>query len=88
MITQQKLEIYERYNGDNDLFARIGEKKEKELMRDDWNLIENFIQDIGLINRLLASEDFIKAVNSNLQRNCDDDKTISQLQQMAVTLKM
>jgi len=88
MITQQKLEIYERYNGDNDLFARIGEKKEKELMRDDWNLIENFIQDIGLINRLLASEDFIKAVKSNLQRNCDDDKTISQLQQMAVTLKM
>jgi hypothetical protein len=83
MITRQKLEIYDRYHGDNDLFARIGEKKEKVLMREDWYIIENFIQDISLINKLLASEDFVKTVNSNLQRNCDDAQTVIQLQQMA-----
>lgn len=47
MITKEKLTVYRKYNGDLDLWARIGASKEKSIMSDDdWYLIDSLIQDV------------------------------------------
>ncbi len=44
MITEQKIKIYRKYQGDIDGIARGGRKSEKDLFEeDDWYLIDNVL---------------------------------------------
>jgi len=84
MITKNKIEIFKRFNGDIDGWARIGTSEEKSMMNDeDWFLIEGFIQDISLAKKCLASDTFIKSVNERLKENCDNDSTIQAIKELA-----
>jgi hypothetical protein len=72
MITKQKIEIYKKFHGDSDGFVRVGSKAEKELMAyDDWALIDSVLQDLELIEKGLASEDFKNQIDSKLKENFD-----------------
>ena len=82
MITKEKVEIYRRFGGDIDGWARIGTKEEKSIMSDhDWYLIENFIQDISLVRKKLASKDFARSMDERLKENCDSEATINALKE-------
>lgn len=84
MITINKIEIYKRFNGDVDGWARIGSSEEKSMMNDDdWFLIEGFIQDISLVKKCIASDTFMKSVNERLKKNCDNDATIQAITELA-----
>ena len=74
MITLEKLKIYEKYAGDDDHFARIGNHKESELFNgnSDWYEINNFKQDIHLITKNLASEKYKQKVIEKLKLICDE----------------
>jgi len=73
-ITHKKIKIFNKYDGDGDFFVRVGSESEKELFEDDsWSLIDDFLQNIELIQKGLTSEEFkIKALEQ-LKLNCDEE---------------
>ncbi len=84
MITIKKVEIYQRFNGDVDGWARVGSKEEKSIMDDeDWFLIDGFIQDIKLVKKGLASDTFMDVINERLNAKCDNEETILAIKSLA-----
>jgi hypothetical protein len=84
MITEDKLKIFERYDGNSDSWARNSSEKEKVVMTDDdWYIIESLIQDLFLVKNGLASLQFKDALNIKLKEKCDVEKTINQLKNLA-----
>ncbi len=80
MITQDKIKIYKRYNGDIDSWARNGSKKEKLVMNhDDWYIIDGLIQDFSLVKNGLTSLTFNDNLHNKLKENCDNEETIQVL---------
>lgn len=83
MITRDKLNIYKKYNGNGDAWARSGRKKERAIMEDkDWSMIERFIQDLKLIEKGLAAEVYINDVHNRMTDNCDSTETIEEIKAM------
>ncbi|UOK41626.1 MULTISPECIES: hypothetical protein [Flavobacterium] len=74
MITLEKLEIYDKYAGDEDHLARVGSEKELELFRQnlDWYEINNFKQDIYLISQHLVSEKYKETAIKRIKTLCDN----------------
>jgi len=59
MITAEQIKMYKKFKGDGDGFARAGATKDKSILGDhDWNLIDNMIQDLSLINKGLCSKNY------------------------------
>ena len=84
MITLEKLKLYDKYAGDIDHLQRVDNKYEKKLIEDDdWLLISELIQDIGLIKRKLTSENYEKTVMEKMPKYLDDRITISELEKLS-----
>lgn len=72
MITIDKIKIFDRYGGDIDGLARVGGDFEKKLFdNNDWSLIDDFYQDIELMNKRLAAQTYIDHTIAKLKYNCD-----------------
>ena len=77
MITIEKIKIFDNYGGDIDGLARVGCDYEKKLFdNNDWSLIDNFYQDIELINKRLAAKTYIEQTFANLKENCDHESFV------------
>jgi hypothetical protein len=88
MLTEEKLKIYKRYQGDIDSWARGGSKNEKLAMNEnDWHIIDDLVQDISLIVKGLASKDFEDRVKERLKESCIDQGIIKQVSKLAETNK-
>lgn len=78
-ITPDKLNVYNKYNGDIDAFAKAGLDKEKsQLTSTDWLTIEDFIQRIRLIENGMTSDDF-KATTLRELKKVSDSKVYQSL---------
>jgi len=83
MITQEKVKIYNSFQGDVDGWARMGSKKEQSIMKDnDWALIDNLLQDILLVRKGLTSKEFSDNLQKRLVESCDSSETINQLKKL------
>ena len=83
MITQAKIKIYQKYNGDIDFFARTGLKHEKAIIVDsDWYIIDSLIQDIFLVEKGICSEEFVNNLNAKLKEYCDNNESIKMLEKI------
>lgn len=81
MVTIEKLKIYIRYRGDVDMWTRIGSSKERSVMNtNDWYMIDDLIQDLGLVKKQVASNEFVIALRKRLDENCDSEETIKTLE--------
>ena len=77
MITKEKIEIYNHFNGDSDGFERMGTHEQKLLMENnDWSKIEGFIQDIQLVKKGIASDSYFKNVKEKMVVECDIESII------------
>lgn len=81
MITKSLLKQYRKYAGDLDAWSSVNRNKAE--LYNDWQLIESLIQNIRIIKRSLASEDFIAETNKSLERNCESKEVRDELYQMA-----
>lgn len=71
-ITINKLRIFQRYNGDEDMFLRTGKENEKQLFcHNEWHLIDNCLQSIAMIKIGLVTEQFAVATLRNLAEITD-----------------
>ena len=73
MITKEKIRIYNRYNGDGDMWLRSAKKSEKIINNLEWHLIENLINDVGLIEKGLTSQSYSEEIKKRLEENCDEE---------------
>lgn len=84
MITIVKLKEYEEYHGYYDGFYLQKVKYGTNVTNDDeWYLIGGLIQDIRLVNKGLASKEFLDNLRKRLKENCDSDDTINQFKNLA-----
>ena len=84
MVTEEKIKIFKRYDGNIDSWAKSGSIKEKLVMTDDdWYTIDAFIQDLFIVKKGLASIEFKDTLNVKLRLNCNGENTINQLNQLA-----
>jgi|SRR5450432_1440398 hypothetical protein len=86
MITIRKVDIYYEFKGQFDGYViRSGFPPfKKELDDEDWNLMRSLTQDIFLVKKGLATEEFILSLVERLKSNCVDDLTIKKLENIAV----
>jgi hypothetical protein len=76
MITYEKLSIYARYNGSNDLFLRMGsEQEQKTLTREDWLILYRFEDFYCPLDHPQPSPQRVVEVEQDLL-NCCTDATI------------
>lgn len=59
MITKEKLETYKYYKGDIDGWSKTKSKKDN-MVDEDWYEIDSLIQEYQIIEKGLASEEFIQ----------------------------
>ena len=86
MITENKIKVYKKYNGDIDNWARNNSKKERLIISDDdWYLIDELIQDLVLIKKQLTSSKFNNSLSEKIVGYCENQKVISQLEKLANT---
>lgn len=83
MLTIEKLEIFRKYNGDIDTWARSASVKEKRIISDDdWYMIESFLEDITMTQRGLVSIEFSSDLNRRMQDNCENKDVITLLESL------
>ena len=74
MITKEKLDIFNKYGGDDDGLTRVGKNHEKQLYdNDDWGLISSFYLDIEIIKKGLAAKSYVAKFLEELKCKCDSE---------------
>lgn len=77
MITLEKLKEFEHYKGYYDGFYMQKVKRAINLNSDDdWNLIDNLIQDIYLIKKNIASKEYEARIMNTLIKVSDSEETV------------
>src|SRR5688572_23389813 len=80
IITIQKLTIYNRYNGDEDAYARSGRKSEKAVFGDDgdkaWGIMMRMHADMEMIGNGVASEGFTRNTLEEMKEICDEESFV------------
>ena len=80
MITIETLNIYKKYQGDGDIFQRVGKKDEKKIMNySNWRNVDDLVQKISLIKRKLASKTFEDSTIKQLKESCENQNVIDEL---------
>ena len=68
-ISLEQFDIYKKYYGNGDLFARAASRKERDIMKDfDWHAFNVLLQDLYLVIKDQVSEEFkcqiVKTLNA------------------------
>lgn len=80
MITLEKVQTYQLYDGDVDMFARNGKSKQKEHFPDmEWSVIDQFVQEMAIVRRNLASVEFVASLRQRMMQHCDCQDTVEAL---------
>ncbi len=75
IITFDRLKLFNSYGGDIDCFSRTASETCKAIFGEDvdntWTIISSKLQDIELISKQLASQDYIEKALKELKEICD-----------------
>lgn len=83
MITRKKIEIFKKFSGDIDHFASVGTSQDKiDISDNDWALIDNFIQDLELVDKGLAADSFVKSLDIRLKENLESETILLELKSL------
>lgn len=84
MITQKKLRIYEKFNGDIDGFARGSSIDEQASITDqDWHLIDELQQGMTIIQSGAASAQFEAQIRQRLVDAAPDESVRERLRSLS-----
>ena len=83
MITTEKLKIYKKYSGNIEGWDRFGKKKDKSFLEyEEWELIDELIQNLELVEKGLAADSFKTQTLNKLNEACDNEKTQQELKSL------
>lgn len=84
MITKEQIDIFLKYNGDTDGFARCATNPEKNIMTDKiWSLIDDIVFDLHLLNSNLVSKENAKSIADKLEKYIGDESLLKLLTDFA-----
>lgn len=87
MLTRQKLDIFEEFDGDIDGWTRMRRDADNSLMTvEDWNLIDTLVMNLGIAESGLASPEFRTKTEKLLRENATDETTREAVQSLAARL--
>ena len=87
MITNDQLDIYERFRGDPDEWQRAANARDRELLSDhDWELISELIQELTLLRRDVVSSANAARIDERVRANSADARVAERLKAMALEL--
>ena len=77
MITKEQVIIFNYYKGEGDMFTRLASLADRSILSyKDWSLIEEFLQDVALIESNLVSQSFKDSFQKRLMENLDSEDAI------------
>jgi hypothetical protein len=83
VITREKIEIFRRYDGDIDGWARVGDAREREAMADsDWADIEELLHRLWLQQHQSVSEDFVAQTQKLIAKRVRDESAVEALRRL------
>lgn len=83
MITLQKIKIYKKYSGNIENWDRFGKMQDKGFLEyEEWELIDELIQNLELVQNGLTSACFKKDILHKLNDVCDSEKTQQELKSL------
>jgi hypothetical protein len=85
MITQQKLAIYTRFDGDVDAWQRA-DMPERHVMEDggaNWHDIGSLVQELTMLKRKLVSAEYAERIRMKLSRMTADQKVAEAMMELA-----
>jgi hypothetical protein len=84
-ITLDQLRIYERFDGDDDMFGRCGSADEKALIDNAvWRRITELVQAFSVASSPWGAEPFRASVEANLHDDCATPEAEALLRQIAL----
>jgi hypothetical protein len=84
-ISVDQIQIFKKYGGDNDGFARIATPSEKRIMGDDvWAKIDALITSLALVEKSLAAPAFEKETLSLLHDSTENVEAANALWRLAL----
>ena len=83
MITAEKLEIYRKFQGDDDGWVRMGCPGRGVIGGADWAEIRNLLQELALLKNGLASTDYAERIRRKLSDVTSDADTAKALLDLA-----
>lgn len=84
MISKEQLAIFERYNGDGDIWARVNDAHEHKIMADQdfWDI--NFIlQDLTALKNGLCAKDYEIDIRRRLKEMSENEEVEARLMTIA-----
>lgn len=83
MINLRKIEIFKKFSGDIDYFARVGTPQDKiDISDKDWSLIDSLIQDLELVDKGIASDSFVNSLDLRLKENLENENILQELKNL------
>ena len=84
MITLEKIKEFEAYHGYYDGFYIQKASTKTNLTTDDeWQLMNNLLQDIKLANKKLVTTEYLERLEQRLKQHFDNQESISYFQRLA-----
>ncbi|GAB3634835.1 hypothetical protein GCM10027422_04250 [Hymenobacter arcticus] len=75
MITHQKLNIYQKYAGNNDMWLRMGSDEEHKLLTtEDWILIYLYLDNMSLAKQGQLAEQDLAEIENQVFENCENQE--------------
>jgi len=83
VITEEKIEIFKKYDGDSDGWILVRDAKENQVMTDlDWADIEELRHRLWLQQHQPVSEDFIAQTQKLITERIRDESSIEALRRL------
>ena len=84
MITTEKLRIYARYDGDPDVFDRMGTDEERlTISGDEWHRVFCLLRELTLMMKGLTSADYAERIRAKLLATAVDGDAATRMEEMA-----
>lgn len=85
MITLRKIEIYRKFSGDIDHFARVSSHQDKiDISDKEWSLIDSLLQDLELVDKGLAADTFVKRLDERIKESCESEGVFQELKRINI----
>ena len=83
-LTVEQIEVYSKYHGDEDGFARVATPLEKSLMSDvNWPHVANALQSLSLVRSGVTSRSFGDEIMEMVRDICADQASVNALLELA-----
>ena len=83
MITEEKIEIFKRYDGDSDGWTLVRDAKEHQIMTDsDWADIEELRHRLWLQQHESVSEDFVAQTQKLITERVQNESAVEALRRL------